>query len=51
MITEKKICFKDLKAVVLELLETGLGSKLSKDGTAAWDKTLEVAMKVIVDNM
>ncbi|KAF2890724.1 hypothetical protein ILUMI_15449 [Ignelater luminosus] len=38
----------DLKATVLELLQAGLGSKFTKEIREAWDKTLTVAMTVIV---
>ncbi|XP_022916567.1 globin [Onthophagus taurus] len=41
--------FDELKIVMLELLQAKLGNKLSKEGLDAWDKTLTVAFKVVVD--
>lgn len=41
----------DLKISVLELLQTGLGSKFTKDTKDAWDKTLTVAFTVITKTL
>ncbi|KRT82554.1 hypothetical protein AMK59_4821 [Oryctes borbonicus] len=43
--------FNILHRTMLELLEKGLGSKLSKEGLDAWDKTLTVAFKVVKDTL
>ncbi|GJQ73526.1 glob1 [Trypoxylus dichotomus] len=43
--------FNVLHKTVLELLQKGLGPKLSKEGLDAWDKTLTVALKVVKDTL